>query len=267
MRHFLTGRELDQKPVGAVAGNVKVGNEVNMITRWQSIEYITSQNFDRKAFAYINAITVVPGAIGAFNKEALIAAGGFTTDTLAEDCDLTIRILKAGYRIENENDAIAMTEAPESVKQFLKQRFRWSFGVMQTFWKHRDALFNTNYKTLGWIALPNILLFQFIIPVFSPFADVLMIAGLFTDNAAIIGRYYLVFMLVDMAIALMAFTFEKEKFYKLAWLIPQRFGYRWLMYVVLFRSFRRAIKGELQSWGVLKRTGNVKDFATENIIA
>ncbi len=267
MRHFLTGRELDQKPVGAVAGNVKVGNEVNMITRWQSIEYITSQNFDRKAFAYINAITVVPGAIGAFKKEALIDAGGFTTDTLAEDCDLTIRILKAGYSIENENDAIAMTEAPESVKQFLKQRFRWSFGVMQTFWKHRDALFNTNYKTLGWIALPNILLFQFIIPVFSPLADVLMIAGLFTNNAAIIGRYYLLFMVVDMAIALMAFTFEKEKINKLAWLIPQRFGYRWLMYVVLFRSFRRAIKGELQSWGVLKRTGNVKDFATENIIA
>ena len=267
IRHFLTGRELDQKPVGAVAGNVKVGNEVNMITRWQSIEYITSQNFDRKAFAYINAITVVPGAIGAFKKEALIDAGGFTTDTLAEDCDLTIRILKAGYRIENENDAIAMTEAPESVKQFLKQRFRWSFGVMQTFWKHRDMLFNSNYKTLGWIALPNILLFQFIIPVFSPLADLLMIAGLFTNNAAIIGRYYLVFMVVDMAIALMAFIFESEKIYKLAWLIPQRFAYRWLMYVVLVRSFRRAIKGELQSWGVLKRTGNVKDFATENIIA
>ncbi len=267
MRHFLTAKQDKQQQVGAVAGNVKVGNEVNMITRWQSIEYITSQNFDRKAFAYINAITVVPGAIGAFRKDAIEAAGGFTTDTLAEDCDLTIRILKAGYRVENENDAIALTEAPETVKQFLKQRFRWSFGVMQTFWKHRDALFSNRYKTLGWIALPNILLFQFIIPVFSPLADVLMIVGLFTGNAANIGRYYLLFMLVDTAIALMAFTFEKEKIYKLLWLIPQRFAYRWLMYVVLFRSYRRAIKGELQSWGVLKRTGNVKDFSSEQVIA
>lgn len=261
MRHLLATEQGRQGKIGAVAGNVKVGNEVNLITRWQSIEYITSQNFDRKAFANINAITVVPGAIGAFRKQALEEAGGFTTDTLAEDCDLTIRILKCGYIVENENKAIAMTEAPETVKQFLKQRFRWSFGVMQTFWKHREALFNDNYKSLGWIALPNILLFQFIIPVFSPLADILMIFGLLTDNAAKIGNYYLLFMIVDSAIALMAFSFEKEKLSKLVWLIPQRFAYRWLMYIVLFRSFRRAIKGELQQWGVLKRTGNVKDVS------
>lgn len=266
MKHFLETDNGRQQKVGAVAGNVKVGNEVNFITRWQSIEYITSQNFDRKAFAYINAITVVPGAIGAFKKQVLEAAGGFTTDTLAEDCDLTIRILKLGYLVENENGAIAMTEAPESVKQFLKQRFRWSFGVMQTFWKHRDALFNNQYKSLGWVALPNILLFQFIIPVFSPLADLLMIFGLLTDNANKIGKYYLLFMIVDAAIALLAFTFEKEKLGKLLWLIPQRLAYRWLMYIVLFRSFRRAIKGELQNWGVLKRTGNVKDIIDPLII-
>lgn len=266
MKHFLETESGAQGKIGAVAGNVKVGNEVNLITRWQSIEYITSQNFDRKAFAYINAITVVPGAIGAFKKQVLEEAGGFTTDTLAEDCDLTIRILRLGYLIENENSAIAMTEAPESVKQFLKQRFRWSFGVMQTFWKHRDALFNNNYKSLGWIALPNILLFQFIIPVFSPLADVLMIVGLFTENAGKIGKYYLLFMIVDAAIALLAFTFEKEKLHKLLWLIPQRLAYRWLMYIVLFRSFRRAIKGELQNWGVLKRTGNVKDITIPETI-
>jgi cellulose synthase/poly-beta-1,6-N-acetylglucosamine synthase-like glycosyltransferase len=260
MKHFLETEKGRKGKVAAVAGNVKVGNEVNLITRWQSIEYITSQNFDRKAFAYINAITVVPGAIGAFKKQVLQEAGGFTTDTLAEDCDLTMRILKLGYLIENENAAIAMTEAPETVKQFLKQRFRWSFGVMQTFWKHRDALFNNNYKSLGWVALPNVLLFQFIIPVFSPLADLLMIIGLFTENAGKIGKYYLLFMIVDTSIALLAFTFEKENLRKLLWLIPQRFAYRWLMYVVLFRAFRRAIKGELQSWGVLKRTGNVKDI-------
>ena len=138
---------------------------------------------------------------------------------------------------------------------------------MQTFWKHRDVLFSNRYKTLGWFALPNMLLFQFIIPFFSPLADLLMIFGLFTENAGNIGKYYLLFMLADTAIALMAFSFEKEKFYKLAWLIPQRFAYRWLMYIVLFRSFRRAIKGELQIWGVLKRTGNVKEFRPETVHA
>ncbi|MFT3903128.1 MAG: glycosyltransferase [Niabella sp.] len=245
--------------LGAVAGKVKVGNEVNLLTKWQSIEYTTSQNFDRMAYADINAISVIPGAIGAFKKSAILAAGGFTTDTLAEDCDLTIRLLRAGYIVANENRAVAVTEAPEQLKQFIKQRTRWSFGVMQTFWKHRDTLFNTRYRSLGFWTMPNILIFQFIIPFFSPLADLFMIFGLFSGNAAKIGIYYLIFMLVDASISIAAFLFEKERLSKLWWIIPQRFIYRWIMYVVLFKSLLKAIKGELQSWGVLKRTGNVKD--------
>lgn len=259
MRHFDPKANPNNEPVGAVAGNVKVGNEINAITRWQAIEYITSQNFDRKAFSAVNAITVVPGAIGAFRKQALEEAGGFTTDTLAEDCDLTVRILRCGYVVKNDNKAVAMTEAPETVKMFLKQRFRWSFGVMQTFYKNRDALFNWKYKWLGWIALPNILIFQFIIPTIAPLADIFMIIGIWSGNGQKILTYYLVFMLVDAAVSVLAFIYEKEKLSKLVWLIPQRFVYRWLMYYVLFKSFRKAIKGELQHWGVLKRTGNVKD--------
>jgi cellulose synthase/poly-beta-1,6-N-acetylglucosamine synthase-like glycosyltransferase/spore germination protein YaaH/peptidoglycan/xylan/chitin deacetylase (PgdA/CDA1 family) len=257
IQHFLV--EAEGRAIGAVAGTVKVGNAVNIITKWQSIEYITSQNFDRKAFAYVNAITVVPGAIGAFRKDALIIAGGFTTDTLAEDCDLTIRILKAGYIVANESKAYAFTEAPETVQQFLKQRFRWSFGVMQTVWKNKDAMFNFRYKSLGWLAFPDILLFKYVIPFFTPLADFFMILGICTGNASRIGKYYLVFMIVDAAIALFAFALEKEKPWQLVWMIPQRLIYRWLMLIVLFRSLRRAVKGELQHWGVLKRTGNVTD--------
>jgi cellulose synthase/poly-beta-1,6-N-acetylglucosamine synthase-like glycosyltransferase/spore germination protein YaaH/peptidoglycan/xylan/chitin deacetylase (PgdA/CDA1 family) len=253
--------------VGAVAGNVKVGNRVNVLTRWQSIEYISSQNFDRKAFAFLNAITVVPGAIGAFRKQAIEDAGGFTTDTLAEDCDLTIRILRCGYIIENDNRAIAMTEAPETLKMFFKQRFRWSYGVMQTFWKNRDALLVWKYRWLGWVALPNILIFQYVIPFVIPLADFFMIVGLVTGNAAKIGRYYLVFMLVDLAVAILAFSFEKERISRLIWLIPQRLIWRWLTWLVLFRAVRRAMKGELQSWGVLKRTGNVKVTAGSKLQA
>ncbi len=253
VRHFA------DKNVAAVAGNVKVGNEVNLITRWQSIEYITSQNFDRKAFSYINAITVVPGAIGAFRRDVIEEVGGFTSDTLAEDCDLTMRILRNGYTVKNENSAIALTEAPETIKMFLRQRFRWSFGVMQSFWKNRDTLFNTRFKALGMIALPNILVFQILIPLVAPLADFFMIFGLITGNALEILKYYGVFMLVDASVAVIAFLFERENMWRLLWLIPQRLVYRWLMLYVLFRSIRRAIKGELQHWGVLKRTGNVQD--------
>ena len=260
MMHFGDVQYHDGKKVGAVAGNVKVGNTVNLLTRWQSVEYISSQNFDRKAFAYLNAITVVPGAIGAFRKTAIEEAGGFTTDTLAEDCDLTIRMLRCNYIIENENNAIAMTEAPETVKMFIKQRFRWSFGVMQTFWKNRDMLFSSRNKVLGWIALPNILIFQYIIPSIIPLADLIMLIGIRFGNGPRIAKYYLIFLLVDLGVAILAFSFEKEKLTRLIWLIPQRLVWRWLLWYVLFKSFRRAIKGELQNWGVLKRTGNVKEI-------
>ena len=244
--------------IGAVAGTVKVGNENNLITIWQSIEYITAQNMDRRAFDLINSITVVPGAIGAFRKAAIFKAGNFTSDTLAEDCDLTMRILKQGYIIKNSAEAIAYTEAPETLGALLKQRFRWSFGVIQSFWKNRDALFNKKYKFFGMIGMPNILIFQIVLPLFSPLADLMMIIGLFGDKPGKILTYYVAFVLIDFVVAIIAFKMEKEDYKKLIYIIPQRFIWRQLMYYILFKSVRRALKGELSGWGVLKRTGNVK---------
>jgi cellulose synthase/poly-beta-1,6-N-acetylglucosamine synthase-like glycosyltransferase/spore germination protein YaaH/peptidoglycan/xylan/chitin deacetylase (PgdA/CDA1 family) len=259
---YLIAKFLNAKPeenLAAVAGNVKVGNRVNWLTKWQSIEYITSQNFDRLAYANINAITVIPGAIGAFKKEIVEKLGGYSSDTLAEDCDLTVRFLREGYSIGNENRAVAVTEAPENVSQFLKQRFRWNYGILQMFWKQKETFLNPQYKGLGLWAMPNILIFQYIIPMFSPLADLLMIFGLFTENREKIFLYYLIFLLVDASLALIAFLFEKEKITDIVHVIPQRLVYRWLMYIVLFRSFRKALKGEMQTWGFLKRTGNVKE--------
>ena len=270
MRKFFVLNERDGKHqvVGAVAGNVKVGNEINMITKWQSIEYITSQNFDRRAFDYLNCITVIPGALGGFRKDAVVKSGGFTSDTLAEDCDLTMRLHRNGYIIRNCNDAISYTEAPETMRQFMKQRFRWSFGVIQCFWKHRDAVFNPRYKNFGMIALPHILIFQMILPFLAPLADLVLLVSLLSAalniipiSAGHILLYYLIFSLVDMAGAALAFAYEKEDYKKLLWMIPQRFIYRQLMYYILFKSFNKALKGELQGWGALKRTGNVKQVS------
>jgi peptidoglycan-N-acetylglucosamine deacetylase len=258
MTHFV------DENTASVAGNVKVGNENGLITGWQSIEYTTSQNFDRRAFDLLNCITVVPGAIGVFRKAALIEAGGFTSDTLAEDCDLTIRILKIGYRVRYSPRAVAVTEAPETMKMFMKQRFRWSFGIMQSFWKNRDAAFNPRYGALGWVALPNILIFQILLPLISPLADLFMIFALVFGNAPEIISYYILFMVVDTLGAVIAFYFEKENARKLWMLIPQRLVYRQLMYYILFKSIRRAIKGESVSWGTLKRTGSVQELGADN---
>lgn len=267
--------------IAAVAGSVKVGNAKNMLTQWQSIEYITSQNMDRRAFDSLNTIIVVPGAIGAFRKKVVLEVGGFTTDTLAEDCDLTMRILRAGYIVKNSNNAIALTEAPETVEMLLKQRFRWSFGVLQSFWKNKKTLFNRKYGYFGMVGMPNILVYQIILPLFAPLADFFMLVSLFAGLSSLSAShnltlegvagilslkngfglvlfYYLIFVAVDIAFASIAFIHEKEDLKKLWYLLPQRFFWRQLMYVVLFRSFKKALKGELNTWGTLKRTGNVK---------
>ncbi|GGI28067.1 glycosyltransferase [Pedobacter mendelii] len=279
MRYFYSPK------IAAVAGTVKVGNAHNIITKWQSIEYITAQNMDRRAFDLLNTITVVPGAIGAFRKDVVLEVGAFTVDTLAEDCDLTMRILRAGYKVKNCDVAIAYTEAPETVNMLLKQRFRWSFGVMQSFWKNRKTLLNKKYGYFGMVGMPNILIYQIILPLFSPLADLFMlislISGFFSlsaiNNLTLTGFsgilslhngfgqvlfYYLIFIFVDMIFAAIAFKMENEKFKNLLYIFPQRFFWRQLMYLVLFRSFRKAIKGELETWGTLKRTGNVKEATT-----
>jgi len=249
--------------VVAVAGNVKIGNEVNMLTRWQAIEYITSQSFDRHAFDLLNAIMVVPGAIGAFRKEALLGVGGFTVDTLAEDCEVTVRLLRAGGVVRYQPNAIARTEAPETIRAFVKQRFRWSFGILQTVWKHRDAAFHPKFKGLGMAALPNAILFQLILPAIAPIADITMIVSIFAGFWRETIIYYLAFTLVDLLGGIVAFRFEHERLGRLWVMIPQRFGYRQIMYFVLFQAFLAAIRGRLVNWGVLRRTGHAKSKMEE----
>jgi peptidoglycan-N-acetylglucosamine deacetylase len=271
----------DEK-VGAVAGNVQVGNQVNILTRWQAVEYTTAQNFDRMAFDVLNCITVVPGAIGGFRRTAIQEAGGFTTDTLAEDCDLTMRILRKGWRVKQNNAAMAITEAPETFAQFRKQRFRWSFGVMQAFWKNKDALLQRRYKCLGMVALPNILFFQLFLPLFAPIADAILLYELFTGGGGDMLGLYLIFMGIDLSCALLAFTFDgvirwktllemktwlnpsKWKLWLIMLLFPQRLVYRPIMYIILFKSYIKALKGELMGWGVLKRTGNMGNIRMES---
>jgi cellulose synthase/poly-beta-1,6-N-acetylglucosamine synthase-like glycosyltransferase len=151
IRHFANPK------VGAVAGNAKVGNRINLLTRWQALEYITSQNLDRRAFNLLNVLRYVPGAVGAWRRELIERVGGFNDLTLAEDADLTMAIRKLGYSISYEDEAVGLTEAPDTLQGFVRQRYRWMYGTLQAAWKHVDALFRPRYGSLGFIALPNIL--------------------------------------------------------------------------------------------------------------
>jgi len=259
--------------VCAVAGNAKVGNRINPLTRMQSLEYITSQNMDRRAFALLNCITVVPGAIGAWRKDLVIQVGGFMTDTLAEDADLTLNILRKGVRIEYEDQAIALTEAPENMRSFLKQRFRWIFGMLQTIWKQKDALFHPQYGTMGMIALPNILIFSIILPMISPLMDLTFLWSLISwgwyrfqhptdlhiDYLIPVLEFYAFFLLVDLLSTMLAFIMESSEDWSLIlWMFPQRLFYRQLMYYTAIKAILTAIRGQLVGWGKLERKGTVK---------
>ena len=161
--------------IGAVAGNAKVGNRVNLWTRWQALEYITSQNFERRALDLFDVVMVVPGAIGAWRTQAVKDGGGYHTNTVAEDADLTMNLLEQGYQVIYEDQALAFTEAPVNMDGLMRQRFRWSFGILQAIFKHRGAI--SRRRAMGLFALPNTLIFQILLPLFSPFIDLMFFAG------------------------------------------------------------------------------------------
>src|SRR5260370_24022178 len=251
VRHFSDDR------VGAVSGNARVGNRRKWITRFQSIEYIMGFNLDRRALDLLNAITVVPGAVGAWRKDLILETGGFRDDTLAEDTDITLAIRRLGYRIRYEENAIAYTEAPENTKALAKQRFRWAFGTLQAVWKHRDATFNLNYGFLGMLALPSIWIFQVLLAFLSPFAEVAMFIALFAGNWRIVLLYYFGLFFLELFTALLAYALEGVAPYDLVLLLPQRIYYRQLMYYVLGKSILYAMPGTLVGWGKLERHASV----------
>lgn len=261
--------------IGAIAGNAKVGNRINVVTKWQALEYVTSQNFDRRAFSSLNCITVVPGSVGAWRRSVLEETGGFSTDTLAEDQDLTIQVRKLGYRIGYEEAAVALTEAPDSLRTLARQRFRWSYGTLQCMWKHKNALLNPKYGTLGFIAMPNVWIFQVLFPLISPIMDLMFVWTLaitawnslshqqeFARSSSNLNEvlfYYALFLAVDWFGAFAAFLMEKrEQKSLLVWLLIQRFGYRQVMYWVMVKSVWTAIKGAVVGWGKLERKATVE---------
>jgi cellulose synthase/poly-beta-1,6-N-acetylglucosamine synthase-like glycosyltransferase/spore germination protein YaaH/peptidoglycan/xylan/chitin deacetylase (PgdA/CDA1 family) len=268
--------------VGAIAGNAKVGNRVNLWTRWQALEYITSQNFERRALDVLGAVSVVPGAIGAWRVSAVREAGGYHIDTVAEDADLTMALLRLGYRVEYEDMALAYTEAPTNASGLMRQRFRWSFGILQAVYKHRGVM--ARKGALGWVALPNIWIFQILLPLVSPLIDIMFAVGTIwyyiqkhfhpdsTDPASFhkLVLFFFAFLVIDFIASAIAFALErrrpddKEDPWLLTQVWLQRFAYRQLFSIVLFKTLKRALEGRKFAWDKLERTAAVNYAPAEN---
>ena len=269
--------------IGAVAGNAKVGNRVNLWTRWQALEYITSQNFERRALDLFDVVMVVPGAIGAWRTSAVRAGGGYHSNTVAEDADLTMNLLEQGFSVIYEDQALAFTEAPVNADGLMRQRFRWSFGILQAVFKHRGAI--TKRRAMGLFALPNIVIFQILLPLVSPLIDLMFVAGLVhyaidryfhpeTASTASLYKlltFFLAFMIIDFLASSLAFMLERKHPASKgdAWLLVhiwiQRFSYRQVFSVVLLKTMKRAIDGKPFNWDKLDRTAKMS-ATTERIV-
>jgi cellulose synthase/poly-beta-1,6-N-acetylglucosamine synthase-like glycosyltransferase len=251
----LVGRLADPT-VGAVSGNTKVANRRGLIGRWQHIEYVIGFNLDRRMFDVLGCMPTVPGAIGAFRREALIAAGGLSTDTLAEDTDLTMAICRAGWRVVYEETAIAWTEAPSSLRQLWRQRYRWCYGTLQSMWKHRRALVERGRSgRFGRRCLPYLTIFQVVLPMFAPAVDVFALYGLIFLDPVTVAAAWLVFAAGQALAAAYALRLDGERLRTL-WVLPlQQIVYRQLMYLVVIQSLVTAILGAPLRWHVIRRTG------------
>lgn len=264
---FLIQR-LANPQVGAVAGNVRVGNAKKAMTRLQSLEYIYAQQIERRAYECINGIMVVPGAIGAWRRSALQQLGGYSPQTLTEDADMTVALIRAGYRVEFEERAFTWTEAPENLKGFMAQRLRWTLGMIQTGWKHRRAL--RRCSGLGWITLPDLLIFGVLMSLLAPLIDVFIffacihfIASLWQGDLPATNAWlfagYACLPLLELLSSAIALKFDGRRQYGLLWYFPlKRIVYRQLLILTLYRALWRAISGRLARWNKLPRMASVR---------
>ncbi|MFZ2555816.1 MAG: bifunctional polysaccharide deacetylase/glycosyltransferase family 2 protein [Minisyncoccia bacterium] len=263
---FLAGHFRDSR-VGAVSGKIYPARIRSLISVFQYLEYMQGQNLDKEVYAIGNAIGVVPGALGAWRKSAIMTSGGYSSDTVVEDQDLTLALLANGWNIHYEPQAKAYTETPDTLSAFFKQRSRWVFGTLQCVWKYRTWIFSLKRPSLGWIILPNVLFFNLLIPVLVPLIDAAVILGLFgwLNIWTVLGPF-IIFTVFDIWCAIEGIAYEKRSLYRLIPLVFwQRFFYRYIMAVAIAKSLVVALGGNLVRWGLQQRRGECH-VALENLV-
>ena len=242
--------------IGGVSGNTKVANRRGLLGRWQHLEYVIGFNLDRRMFDLAECMPTVPGAIGAFRRQTLRQVGGVSSATLAEDTDLTMAVLRGGWRVVYQEDALAWTEVPSSLGQLWRQRYRWCYGTMQAMWKHRRALVERGRSgKLGRRGLLYLLMFQVLLPLCAPAVDVYAIYGVMFLPWAQALAVWAGFVGIQLATAAYALRLDREPLGPL-WTLPlQQIVYRQLMYLVVVQSCVAALLGSRQRWHRMLRTG------------
>lgn len=248
--------------VAAVSGNTRVGNLHNLITRFQRVEYIRDFNLIKNGMARFNAQAVVPGALGMWRKTAVLDCGGFSCDTLGEDRDLSMALLKNGWRTEFEPLAYSETEAPDTLRGFMRQRFRWTYSTLQCERKYLSCLFNPRRRGLGLLLMPDLLIFQTILPLVTTvgFAANLLHFDAYESKLLLVS--YAVSVLIELILFLFAkrITGEKISVRDLLAVLPQRIVYGVLCTFLLYKSAVYAFIGTTVLWNKVERKGNSRQL-------
>lgn len=245
----------DDPNIGAVGGNVRVANKDSFLGRNQAVEYLTGLAIQKRAFAYLNCMQVIAGAIGAFRREVLIKVGGYSSDTIVEDMDVTVSVLRAGHRVEYCGKAIAYTEAPANIKDFLKQRYRWTFGGFQVLRKHWPMLFNREYGFAGIVGLPYLLVTPWIDVAFTLLFVVSFVGA--AINGALVGFFvfYSFMMLVQCVLVLYAIRLDGEERRLVLSSCMYGLWYNHLLSLVTLFAGIRFLGGASASWNKMVRLG------------
>lgn len=252
MRHFADPR------IGAVAGNVKVVNRGTLWTRLQALEYIQGLNLPRRAQGFLRVVNIIPGPIGVFRRDVLAQVGGYDTDTFAEDADVTIKILGAGWQIVYEEGAVAWTEAPETVHDLLKQRYRWTRGILQALRKRGDWLARPRGDTAVWVSLQALLFEAIVWPVVNVAGNLLFaIAALSLGAASMVLHWWLLLTMLDLAAALHTVAMEEEDITLVPLAIPYRFFFITLIDVAKMFATVEEFARVRMTWGKLERVGRI----------
>jgi poly-beta-1,6-N-acetyl-D-glucosamine synthase len=252
MRHFTDAR------IGAVAGNVKVVNRGNLWTRLQALEYIEGLNMARRAQGFLRVVNIIPGPIGVFRREALVAAGGYDTDTFAEDADVTLKLLTAGWHIAYEERAIAFTEAPETYLDLVKQRYRWTRGILQALKKRVSWLGAPKRGLVVWLSLVVMLFEAVLWPAMNVLGNLLFaVAALSAGVAGGVVYWWVLLTMLDVAAALYAVGMEGEDLRLVPYAVPYRFFFITMIDVAKLFATAEEVARVRMTWGKLERAGRI----------
>ena len=242
--------------LAAVAGNVRVRGVKNMLGLFQKLEYIIGLNFHKTAQSSLNAVTIVPGPIGVFRKEAVLSVGGYETKTFAEDADLTIKLLTDGWHIKYSPDVIAYTEVPDNLYELFVQRYRWSRGTIQAITKNilKFRRHNLNWRsiaTLLYVAVETML-----IPTINfVFAMLTIFFALQFDIGNLYGPFFAGLTIVDATLALYSIITEREVKSLIFLAIIGRLTYGFMLEIIRFYSMEDELLNIPMKWGQLTRKG------------